>query len=249
MAVETQATPERAVPDDVAPVPIWDRPARLGYQETVRGMGGIVTPLLAGFCLATIATIVAADNPPKLAGGAVLALGAAAGLLLYSMQVAFMALENDPSPEQMLMWYPEGTVNKKSLGDIRARQAQAMAQVRIYVYRHSITYELGMLLFLTGLFLVIWPRSASFPRVTALIVVAGAIAMEVWWMVARYRNSSRDDRIERLARHPAGPHVYPGAVPPPTPTGLAGVLDPDRRKEAKLNGFPDLSQGRGATGR
>lgn len=122
-----QGSPEAGGPASGADAgkrhPAWVRPRTLGYHESLRGLGGIVSPLLAGFSLATIATLVTSENPPPLAEWAVAALALAITLLLYSMQTASQALTHNPSPQEILNWRPEATVSVEELQ--RAREAQA----------------------------------------------------------------------------------------------------------------------------
>ena len=59
---------------------------------------------------------------------------------------------------------------------------------------HSDTYEAGLLLFLTGLWLLIFPASHHLTgaRVASLVVVGLAWAIELWWSVARLANAQID---------------------------------------------------------
>jgi hypothetical protein len=230
---------------------LWQRPARPGYQEALKGLGGTVAPFLAGFSLATIALLVTADHSPRLAGPAILALATSASLLLYSMQAAFLALQHSASPADWLGWYPEATVNERSLGDVRERQAAAHMRAIAAWRAYAVTYELGLLFFLSGLFMLIWPRfpahgHPSIWRLCALVPVALACIVEVWWIVARQYNIRHENhRTGKRWRvpipSPAGTNVEVSKL---TGTELAGALDPERRAAANLD-FPDLSPGFG----
>jgi hypothetical protein len=230
---------------------LWASPKRFGYHESVKGIGGVVAPLLAGFSLATIAALVAAEPPARFADEAIFALATAASLLLYSMQVAFMAMQHHATPAELLSWYPEGIVNKRSLDDLRARQAKDRARIDGFVRRYANSYELGLLMFLLGLWLLVWPDGAdpAPARVGALVAVGLAFLVELWWSIARLYNDRQDRRgTGRRMPHPAGGKP-PSAIDlaAATETALAGVLDPERRTAAKLTEFPDLTaDGKGA---
>ena len=222
---------------------LWQRPARLGSQEALKGLGGGVAPFLAGFSLATIALLVTADHTPRLTGPAIAAFATSASFLLYSMQVAFQALEHSASPADWLSWYPEATVNTRSLKSVRLRQAKEFARVKAVWKAHAITYELGFVFFLIGLFLLIWPRSPargdpSIWRVLALVPVGLAILVEVWWFVAWLFNAAFGE--DKLPGPTPSPNVAGLRVPDLTPTEEAAALDPERRSAANLN-YPDLS--------
>jgi hypothetical protein len=232
---------------------LWQRPERLGHQEALKGLGGSVAPFLAGFSLATIALLVTADHSPRLAGPAVLALATSVSLLLYSMQTAFLALEHSASAADWLGWYPEATVNELSLADIRRRQAAEHIRVKAAWRVHAITYELGLAFFLAGLFMLIWPRfpahgHPSVWRLCALVPVALAFIVEVWWMVARLYNA-RQKQMGTGKKQWRGPTPTPAVETPTvsdlTSTELAAVLDAERRGPTKLS-YPDLSGEPGA---
>jgi hypothetical protein len=226
--------------------PLWARPRKLGFQETTRGLGGIAAPLLAGFSLATIATIAAAEDPPRLGDWAVLALAGSAGLLLYSMQVAFVGLGHDPRPSEALSWYPEATVDRRWLDYVRRRQARDYRLAVRYQNRHALTYDAGLLLFLAGLGLIAWPPAddPNAARYAAVGVVAVAFLIELYWVVVRRINDRLADRRERTGEHRRlWPH--PGllqeelpALKPPRDVALTAVLSPARA--AGLDGRPSL---------
>lgn len=226
---------------------LWQRPQRLGFAAAITGTGGIVAPFLAGFSLSTIAILVTASDRPKLTEPAILAFAGAASMLLHSMQVGFIALEHYASPEDWLAWYPEATVNKLSLNGIRQRQAVAHARIVASAKRHAITYELGLMLFLLGLFLLIWPTwpakgHPSIWRLVGLAVVGVAFLIEVWWSVARQYNARQETKgkTKRMRRPTPWPDVSDIVVAEATPTELAAAFDPERREGAHL-GYPDLS--------
>lgn len=217
---------------------LWQRPARLGYQESLRGLGGSGAPFLAGFSLATIALLLTTSTGPTLSGPAIAAFAFAAALFIYSMQTAFLALEHYATPADWLNWFPEATVNKRSLNDIRARQAGATRQVKKIWWLHAITWEVGILFFLLGLFLLLWPRfpktgDPSVWRLVALAPVGVALLVEMFWGLARL--------------WPRAQTIEKAEVSEVTPTQEAAALDPARRAAAQL-GYPELGADPNADG-
>ena len=83
---------------------VWKTPVRLAYADGIRGLGGTVSPLLAGFALAAIATILTADagDAPPQGGWAAAAFAASVGLLLYAMQDSMLCLSRSASPDEYL---------------------------------------------------------------------------------------------------------------------------------------------------
>jgi hypothetical protein len=229
---------------------LWRRPDDFGFQETMRGLGGVAAPLLAGFSLATIATLAAADRPPRLGDWAILALAGAACLLLYSMQVAFLGLGHDPRPSEALSWYPEAVVDKQTLNWLRRRQGRDYRLAVKYQARHALTYDAGLLLFLCGLGLLTWPQAghASVARYTAVAVVGVAFAVELYWVVVRRLNPKRVARGKPRLRHPGILQMDPPDLEDPWDDGLAGVLDPERLHAAGLDLFPHLGRDGAAPG-
>ncbi len=200
----------------------WERPKLFGYAESLRGLGGIVAPLLTGFALATIALLVTASDKPRLADWATVALSVTAACLLYSMQVAFLALARSPSPGDILNWVPEAAVSVEALTKARAEQAANLDAVRRLWKRTGLAYDIGIVSLLAGLLLLLIPHHWVAATTAAVVVAAAALLGEVWWTVA--------NRIKWLP-HPAvrrSDHTPASEPPPLTATGLAAVLDASR---------------------
>lgn len=208
---------------------VWERPQRLGYQETLRGLGGVVAPLLTGFSLATIAVLVTSKDRPPLSDWAEAALAAAVGLLLYGMQCSFLALSRTPSPPDIVAWLPEATVDATALDDARAEQAANMADVKRLWKRTGLTYDLGLLSFLAGLLLLLIPHAWSAARIFGVGIAGLALFVEIWWTLA--------NRIKPLP-HPAVRDFKPGdfveGLDPLDSVTAAAAFDPAKRQAAGL---------------
>jgi hypothetical protein len=211
---------------------VWQRPRALGYHETLRGLGGIVAPLLAGFSLAAIATIVTGQEGPPMADWAVAAFAAAVAFLLFSMQVAFESLRQNSSPEDVLAWRPEATVSENELHLARKAQAADFGEMTRLGRLSLNMYGAGLIAFLLGVLLLMIPEDWSVAWVIGVAVTAGALALEAWWLAA--------NRWRRLP-HPVARDINPthaatwtGDPPPLDRTGLAAVIDPGRRAAAGL---------------
>lgn len=164
---------------------VWKRPGPAGQFEVLRGLGGIVAPVLAGFSLAAIVTLVTTDSGLPLAGPAVAAFSWSTVFLLFSMQFAFLALRHAALPSDRLSWHPEAKV------DDEAREKERLAQARdhaLALYYERLTrhlYNLGLLFFLVSLGLLLVPRDVSVWHVIALTGVAVGVLVELNWIVAR----------------------------------------------------------------
>jgi hypothetical protein len=211
--------------DELGSEQLWRRPTTiLGYAENLRGLGGVVSPLLAGFSLAAIAQILTADSPPPLAAWALVAFAACVALLMHAMQLAFIALALDPSPATHLSWFPEALIDERALADLRRRQAEKYDEMIRYFVRTNIAYDLGLNAFLAGVVLLLVPHRWTAPHIAALAVAGTALVLELWWAVA--------NRIERVP-HPVLRSPSPPRVVPVRPSLTAAVLDPDRRSLAE----------------
>lgn len=212
--------------------PVWNRPHALGFHETLRGLGGTVAPLLAGFSLAAIATIVTSSDAPRLADWAVAALAAAVALLLFSMQVASLSLTQNSSPEDVLMWRPEAKVSEDELRLARSAQAADFAEMTRLGRLSLDAYGLGLVAFLLGLLLLMIPDTWSVGLVIGVAAVGGALLLEVWWLAANrwwWLPHPVARRIEPT--HSAG---WEGDPPQLDSVGLASVIERDRRDAAGL---------------
>lgn len=211
--------------------PVWRRPRALGYHEALRGLGGIVAPLLAGFSLAAIATIITSDAAPPLADWAVASLATAVALLLFSMQVAFLSLTQNSSPQDVLMWRPEASVSEDELQEARSVQSADFEEMSRLGRLSLRAYEAGLIAFLFGVLLLMIPNEWSVGFAIGVIVMTAALLLELWWLTA-----NRWTRVPHpVSRHLESTHAADwDGQPPLNPIVLAAVIDASRRAAAGL---------------
>jgi len=166
---------------------VWEQPTRLGYADMLRGYGGTIAPLLAGFSLATIAALVSAENVPRWANWSVLALTLTVALLITTMQLAVIALGHATPPGDRLGWRPEATREEAQLQEVRASQRHDYAWVAFYWRLAGVCYDLALCAFLAGLLLLLIPEDDSVPRIAACVVAGIALLSELAWMVSNWR--------------------------------------------------------------
>jgi hypothetical protein len=215
----SRSDPRRALAPTSAP---WQRPRRLGYSETLRGLGGIVAPLLTGFSLTSIALLLTTATKPPLADWAVLALTIAVVCLLFSMQVAFLALARSPSPADILTWKPEVRVSREALQKAREEQAANFADMKRFWKLSGDTYDLGLGFFLSAVLLLLIPPTWSAPRIAAVSVASLGLCVELWWALA-----NQWGRLPHPVVHDPVPATFARKLAPLDEVGFAAVLDPD----------------------
>jgi hypothetical protein len=167
----------------VAPL-VWKRPNSIGEGEAIRGMGGIVAPLLAGFCLATIAVLASAD-PTKtpLAEWSVFCLAISGVTFLYAMQFSFLALRSGSPPSGYVDWVPDAVIRADRMATLRDEQAEDRELFRRYFARAGFFYDVGLLFFLAGLALLMVPAHWHTSNRLAVAAVGLAVAVEFLWFL------------------------------------------------------------------
>ena len=167
---------------------IWKRPNSLGDVEAFKGLGGIVAPLLAGFCLATIAVLLTAGQATQTpyAPWAVTCLSAAAVLFLNNIQFTFLAVRSGSPPSVYLDWSPEATADPTWLLSLRQEQAQDRRLFERFSSVARYLYDVGLVAFLAGLDLLIVPPVWDPPHALALTIVSLAGAFELLWLLGTW---------------------------------------------------------------
>ena len=165
---------------------VWKRPSPIGETEALRGLGGIVAPVLMGFALATIAALAAGSTQLPGADAAIFLLVLSAGCFLYDMQFTSMALRYAASPAERLDWLPEATVDEGILEQERKRQARDRVLCKKYSRRAAFFYDIGLLTFLGSMGAVLVPSHWTLWRGLAALALGVAIAVELVWAVGRW---------------------------------------------------------------
>jgi hypothetical protein len=160
---------------------LWKRPENVARAEEVRGFGGVVGTLIAGFCLAAIAQLVSADDPPPLYCIAVAALTAAS--MLFSVQFSFLMLRHSASPEERLAWYPEARVHPTPLATEREQQAEDKLLSDQFYDRARFFFNLGLIMFFTGLGFTVVPDDWNAAWIAAVATAAIGGLVEAWWAI------------------------------------------------------------------
>jgi hypothetical protein len=165
---------------------MWRVRYPLGTVDAVRSMGTIAAPLLAGFALTTVVLLATASSPPRFADWALAALAAAAGLFVFSLQFTLAGLLYAAPPSDRMAWRPDAATNRGARDALRRVQRKDDYLQREYFRRARGCYDLGMLGYLVGLLVIIYPVHWTVGRAIALGVVALAAVLELVWMVAAW---------------------------------------------------------------
>jgi hypothetical protein len=162
---------------------VWQRPSPLGEPEAVRGLGATVAPLLSGFSLATIATLINLEpsRKPPFTDFAIGAFALTVALLLQAMQFAFTVLRYSAPPENRLNVNPRARRNPDELEGERDIQWYDFLAAEFYRKRVYLLYELGLLAFLTGLLLLMIPKTWSSGRIIGLVAITISTLVELVW--------------------------------------------------------------------
>ncbi len=210
----------------------WQRPKLLGYTETLRGLGGIVAPLLTGFSLATIAVLLTATTHPWLWRWAVVALTVAVAVFLFAMQVSFLALARSPSPSDFLAWVPEIADNEALRAQALTEQAHTFKQMSRLWKRAGFTYEIAIIAFLAGVVLLLVPHKWTVVKGLPAAVSGIALGVELWWMAANKLTCLPHPALGRREGTPAAgatpelPTAAAGAIPEPAAAAAGEIPEP-----------------------
>jgi hypothetical protein len=162
---------------------VWQRSSPLGESDAVRGLGATVAPLLSGFSLAAIVALINVDpsRKPPLTDFAIGAFAVTVALLLQAMQFAFLVLRYSAPPESRLNVNPRARQSPVELNGERDVQWHDFLAAEFYRRRVYVLYELGLLGFLTGLLLVMIPKTWSAGRIIGLAAITVSTLFEAVW--------------------------------------------------------------------
>ncbi len=166
---------------------VWFRTKPVGNDRMVATSGGVAAPLLAGFCLAAIAQLVSADQPPNTARYGIAFFAVAGVCLLNALQLASIALGYWASPAQRLEYYPEVRTDDATLNRVRDHQWQETRVRGRYVRIAGHLYNTGLVAFLVGLGFIVVPNCPwpwPWISIVTVAVVALATVLELVWAIS-----------------------------------------------------------------
>jgi hypothetical protein len=153
--------------------PVWSRPEPLGLATSGSTFGSVAAPLLAGFSLTAVVELVGKDDGGLRGDGALIAFAAAAGLLVYTIQLSVTAARHQVSPADRLAWIPEARLDDDWLNWLRDNQWRDEALAERQRARARVSYNGGILAFLAGLVLVLVPGPGDW-RLARVLALAAA---------------------------------------------------------------------------
>lgn len=236
--------PERVGPPPPSTSLVWKRPENVGRWEEVRGFGGVVATLLAGFSLTAVAQLASADDPPPLTCLAVLAFTSASVLLLFSVQSAFLTLRYSASPEERLAWHPEARVHPAKLHSERKRQAEDRLLGDAYYQRARYFFNVGLIMFFAGLALTVVPDDWNAAWIAAVVIAALGGLVEAWWAL---RGGGLEWPPRRVSRKAVAPKAKLSPLDEVSVAALRGepswIEPPDSRPRAQPSLWDVLREG------
>lgn len=167
---------------------LWRRTVPVGYGIGFVSFATIAAPLLAGFSLTAIITLSSsADHRGTRGDIAIAAFSIAAVLMLFTLQAGLAASQRSIPPDQRASQYPEARLSLGWMQQVRLDQWRDEKLAWQLFKRSRWTYNLGIIAFIGGLIALQipspgqWddPHTGSLFRVVALIVVVGAILIEI----------------------------------------------------------------------
>lgn len=167
-------------------------PDPYGAFAAVDGLGGVASPLLAGFAVTLIALVIQVEAHLRWPNAVLVLLGLAAVLFLQVVQLNARAKGYAVTPAQAREWYADFASPERQKvvhWELRHHYACWAHLVR----RTRTRYNLGVLVLLTGIAIMLVPRGKGLDavRISAIAVIALGALVEVLELVA-----------QRLARRP-----------------------------------------------
>jgi hypothetical protein len=159
----------------------WQQPFPYGQFEFVKGFGGVVAPLLAGFSLTTITLLLTTttQNRPRYTEWAIVAFALSTVFLLLGIEYSMRVSRHGALPSDRLDWFPEATVARKYLNWQRELQAEDYLLMLWHARVADILRGLGPLLFLVGLALLLVPTEWTSPEIVGFAVVVASGLLQV----------------------------------------------------------------------
>jgi hypothetical protein len=161
---------------------LWDRPRYAGHGPAMNGFGGVAAPLLAGFSLASIVSLLTTENKPEYAEWALMALSLATGSFLFAIQFTFLALGYWVMPTDHLQLAPEARRSYEVLEEVVVRQRTAVREFTRYADTAWNLLHVGVVALLCGVAAVLLPEGGwSGPRSVAFGAVVVCLLVQLAW--------------------------------------------------------------------
>lgn len=152
------------------------------------GFGGVAAPLLAGFSLASIVTLMTTDSKPEYTEWSVMAFTIATGSFLFAIQFTFVALGYWLLPSDHLQWTPEARRSYRELEGVILRQRTAGREFARYARVAWYLFHFGVVALLSGVAAVLVPEKGQWTvlRGIALVVVVVCLITQLAWASDRF---------------------------------------------------------------
>jgi hypothetical protein len=159
----------------------WSRPRPLGHAASTTTFASVASPLLSGFSIAAVVTLVGRVDRGFRGDLAITFFALAIACLVFALQSGLAAASRDVPVSERTALYPDKVRDPERVHEIRTEQwrDEDIASHYRLLTRHA--YNTGILAFLGGLLCVALPGPGDWnaPRVAAILVVGSAIGLEL----------------------------------------------------------------------
>lgn len=151
-------------------------PGPHGYAAALEGLGSTAAPLLAGFAFALVGFTLDKNRVIWCANLSLVLLVAAGLLLIFAVQLTFVARRNFVSPSEYLAAQQVASADGFDATEVRAWQRDWLAQYKGWIRWVRAAYNFGTILFLLAIASVLIPASGP-ENMPPLRVVAFALIL------------------------------------------------------------------------
>ncbi|MFC5139062.1 hypothetical protein ACFPK1_12540 [Actinomycetospora rhizophila] len=159
----------------------WSKPRPLGHAISTTTFASIAAPLLAGFSIAAVVTLVGRADRGLRGDLAIAFFSLAIACLVFAIQSGSAAASRHISVTERVALYPEKIRDPERIHQIRSEQWRDEAIASHHRLLTRLAYNTGILAFLAGLLCVALPGAGDWnvPRAVAVIIVGSAILVEI----------------------------------------------------------------------
>jgi hypothetical protein len=147
-------------------------------------MGTVAAPLHAGFAFTTLVILLTADIQTRHAGPATFALALASTMFVLCIQFTFTGLLYSAAPAERTDWQPQASTDLQITQRIMLVQRKDRHLQGRYLTRARLTYDIGVVSFLSALLTLVTPANWLSWRGAAFVVVTATLAIELIWVIA-----------------------------------------------------------------